>query len=455
MAAINGKQMGVQSLTEAEMMDMAMETRRRRDAIGTGGANTLEDGGSSNTPFHNEDQRFVMVNMANTGLRPRSSFPAFRILGFFPTPADLSNHLPVVVNADMATCDVRMVTAREFYSIPVDRESLVEDQQAKVNRNLIRHHQQLQADVTEFVDHKTQLTQGRKPVNMQSDTLQDAVDRINRNKQLNASPTDASFPPLVLNVDDDMSTMENGALCSSGSEDTCDASKNGANESTSANEDEHEGMSAAMPGTSLETLEKNDDKDSVELWLERESSFIDPDDGGVSESKTTEGEATVASVLVGLEHGNFETPVVQVESAATDLHVPMLSVSAEMRNQKFASLALLKDYEAGTEPAVCFLGGFVTQDEAVAFNKYVASKHIDDHDLHVVEMYVWIYPHVTLDTGFDRVEQVYRNKEQDSIMRQQRTSSTKVEDFTRYFESRGLNVPAIDVPADLSSSVPV
>ena len=103
----------------------------------------------------------------------------------------------------------------------------------------------------------------------------------------------------------------------------------------------------------------------------------------------------------------------------------------------------------------CLLLLFNNKNNKNNWTKYVASKYIDEHDLYVVEMYVWIYPHLVFSKDFDRVEQVYRNKEQDSIMRNQRTSSTKVKDFTRYFESRGLDVPEIEVDADLKPCSPV
>lgn len=430
--------MGAQALSETEMMEMAMETRRRRDAIVTGGTNTLDDGGFCASPFENESQQFVMINMANVTLRPHSDFPAFRVLGFFGSPAELISHVPAISLADASTCDIRMVTSREFYSIPVARDGALEDQQAKVNRNLMLHQQQLQFEVTEFVDHKTNLTKGRVPVNMQADTVEDAVARMARNKHLPIIETGTSAavhvttevpllpqppsPPIksrsvTLGDDDDGGVSESKGECFLFSS---PSSPKGRGQSM--------GAGAGVCNGNADVVAKCGDGGSVPevmIGLER-ALFLDT------------SEEVASSV--------FENVSMSVE---VPVPVPVLLSGGELRNQRFASLALLKDYESGTEPSVCFLGGFASQDEAIAFNKYVASKYIEDHDLHVVEMYVWVYPHLVLVKEFDSVEQVYRNKEQDGIMRQQRTCATKVDDFTRFFESRGLPVPAVEVSPDI------
>lgn len=432
MAAINGKHAGMQALSETEMMEIAMETRRRRDAISTGGANTLDDGGSCHAQFIETSQTFVMINMANAGLRPRSTQPAFRILGFFESPADLTSRVSLVATADASTCDIRMITAREFYGIPIDGNSLVADQQAKVNRNLVFHHQQLQADVTEFVDHKAQLTKGRVPVDMKADTIEDAVCRRNKNVKLTSEDTStildenaSIIPALLQNTPVHATTMDESIqrLVETTPDDGFTIL------------DENVSIIPALHVATLSALSNNDTSG-------------DDDDGGVSESKSGENVHNVLpmGVMIGLEAANFDHIR---DTSDLGSRVPIFPEMAEMRGQKFACLALLKDYETGVEPAVNIIRGFVTQEEAVSFNKYVASKYIDEHDLYVVEMYVWIYPHLVFSKDFDRVEQVYRNKEQDSIMRNQRTSSTKVGDFTRYFESRGLEVPKIEVDADL------
>jgi len=380
-SSLSGKHTGTQALSQEEMVTMAQETRRRRDALASGGNSTLNDGGSCTRAFTDESQQFVMLNMANTDLAPRSLKPAFRVLGLFPGESELLAHAEMLSRLDN-TADIRMVTSHDFYSIPVTKTASMGKQKLKVNRNLTLHQQKLQSDTDEFQLHKAELTQGRTPCDMKADTVSSAVDRINENKR-----------KCGVSVEDE-----------------------------------------ARPVSSVEGVQVDEAKVSDEEAKE-------------AQPTTTATTTTVATPLNDTPE-DWASQVLNMWPGGKT--IPSVHRMAEVRHQSYISYLLLEDYEDGTEPAMCVLAAFNTEEQALAYNKYVASKKIDEHDLHVHAMYEWIYPHVAQSKALERVEQVYRNSEQDSIMRHMRKEAQDVADFTQHFTSRGLEAPVIEVINDLT-----
>lgn len=110
---------------------------------------------------------------------------------------------------------------------------------------------------------------------------------------------------------------------------------------------------------------------------------------------------------------------------------------------------VLNDYEGlQTEPAICILGAFESEALAIDYNKFVAAHRIEDHDLYVATMYEWIYPNVALNDALTHLSPLYRNVEQDNIMKGIRETQARVDSFNNHFESRGLTPPATDIYND-------
>ncbi|MCH9715867.1 MAG: hypothetical protein K0U52_02120 [Gammaproteobacteria bacterium] len=381
-----GKHIGPQSMTQEEMMEMAQETRRRRDATETGGASTLEDGGTCNRAFSDPSQKFVLVNVASTNQRPKSLKPAFRVMGFFGSQSDLEQHAAMVHQLD-PSCTMRMWTSQEFYNISQDHDADPEQQMHKVNENLRLHQEQLNACTEEFVKHKEELTQGRTPVNMQADSVEDAEARIVKNKE----------------VCSDVLALENGDV----------EGREGGSDHVLALED-----------------------------------GVAEGDGGVDvgEEETKDNPPTSTTLTTT----NTEEWASQVKQAWPDsTPVPKAPRLAEIRNQNWISFMTVQDYQDGTEPGICILAGFDTEEDAHRYNKYVAAAKIDEHELHTHAMYEWVYPHLVASKEFDAVEQMYRNEEQDRIMRTLRKQQRDVANFEEHFNQRGLDVPTIEVEPDL------
>ncbi len=390
--ALAGKAVGTQGLTHDEMVEIAQETRRRRDAIETGGtSSTFEDGGTCNREFSDPTQKYVLVNVASTNQRPKSLKPAFRVMGIFETVLELQQHAQMVASMDNS-CDMRMWTSQEFYNISLDHDADLQLQMHKVNNNLRLHQERLNADTEEFVKHKEEITQGRTPVNMQADSLEDAEQRIAKNKEAAARATDEVGEGVVETKSDD------------GGEGVVETKSDG-----------------------------------------------ETDDGGEGVEETSSPDSTVpffsSQATTDDNSENWEEEVLKAWPNSTPVcKAPRL---AEVRNQNWISFMMVHDYQDGTEPGICVLGAFDTEENAHKYNKYVAAQKIDEHELHTHAMYEWIYPHLIESETFNNVEQLYRNDEQDRIMRTMRKQRQDVANFEKHFEQRGMNIPTIEVEQDL------
>lgn len=145
----------------------------------------------------------------------------------------------------------------------------------------------------------------------------------------------------------------------------------------------------------------------------------------------------------------------QVKRAFGDgARIPSFPRDLETRGQSFFSFMLLKDYEDGSEPAVCILQTFATDDDARKYNKCVAAKQIDEHELHVHAQYEWVFPHLWEEGVTDRLKPLYRNEEENHIMSFMNSSKANVDEFTQQYQQRGEDAPCVEIEADLSEPAP-
>ena len=151
-----------QQLSSTEMAQSMSETRRRQKATVTGGESTLDDDSGYTRAFQTDDQKFMLWNLANRETCPRTQRPAFRLLGLFPDMESVMSHAEQVFAVDKS-CSLHASTTHEWYTIPVDPNTPVCETQAKVNRNLLKHQNMLQAHATEFKTRHDALTAGRWP----------------------------------------------------------------------------------------------------------------------------------------------------------------------------------------------------------------------------------------------------------------------------------------------------
>lgn len=198
----------------------------------------------------------------------------------------------------------------------------------------------------------------------------------------------------------------------------------------------------------------------------------DGGDGGVEETKSSATDPSFSTFaedvdeLQALLRKVTAGAAVDDAAAAADggvgvdgrIAVAPLARDAEVRNQRYAVVSVLLDYEAlrdgvaAVEPGLCVWAAFDTEAEALLYAKKVAAKELPDHDVAVVTMYDWVYPHLMTS---DKIPYVYRNAELNAIMKHARSSKKQVDDFGKECTARGVEVPVREIEPDLAEPAPV
>lgn len=380
---------------------------RRREATLTGGASTLDDPTDYTRAFLADDQRVFLWNTANLNLHPKSLKPCFRLLGLFASVEDASAHGARIVAADpRSSCSLRISSTHAWYTIPVDMITDLTPHLEKVNRNLETHKQIIQETTEEFLLHKQELTRDRKPASL--DHLQAAL----------------------------------MGQCGSG-------------------EDEG-GVEESKEGQCGSGEDEGGVEESKECTEISDFSRLEP---VAIEHPSMEPRAIEKTSMVPLLPPVSTCPESEDECWTEKSHelqvggvpVPPVVREADVRNQKYAVVSVMQDYEAmlakspNIEPGVCVWAAFDTESEALLYCKKVASKELKEHDLAIITMYEWAYPHLI---SSDKVPQLYRNEELNNIMKHARTSRTQVAVFEKGFEEKGLEIPAMNIEPDLAEPAP-
>ena len=407
--------------------NVVSEGLRRREATVSGGASTLEteDCAEYNRAFQADDQKVFLWHTANLNLRPAAPKPAFRLLGLFESVDDAGAHGRRILAADPSSaCAMRISSTHAWYTIPVDMFTDLTPHTEKVNRNLTLHKKVQDETTDEFLQHKSTLTAGRKPVSL--DNLQAAL------ATNVASPLDLPTSSLTL---DDASKLQTGSTATPGEE------------------------------TGVEET-KDDDTDFSRITPSLPAENTRPEEGDASWTADVRSlfRANKTSTFFLSDNAEqlFSGPAPTSYSQGSDLDtelkvgvtVPPLVREADVRNQKYAVVSVMPDYEAIiaksplVEPGVCVWGAFDTESEALIYSKKVVAKHLQEHDIAIVTMYEWVYPHLITS---DKVPQLYRNAELNHIMKHARTSRTAVSEFEQECKDNQLEVPTLEIEPDLKT----
>lgn len=380
--------------------EMAAESQRRAQAAATGGASTLDDGSTCNRAFQTDDQMVFLYNIANQNNHPHSLRPALRILGLFPDVDEAMAHGQSIASLDPRSA-IRVGATHAWYVIANNAYTDNEPYRLKVNRNLELHQQRLNDYATEFTKRKKHLTKGRIPSfhpvkayeqnEERRKLMQDWVDAADQGGIDAVRAKDAEYAKLV---------AERQQCNSDG------ATPTGVEEAKEEEEEVDDYVEPELkPPISPEQLDEN--------WKEQ-----------------------VEAVWGGKEY----------------VPVARLGRVAEVRNQRYAVISVVEDYEGGgEEPGFIVWGAFDSEEDALKYNKCVAAKQLKDHDLAIVNMYEWVYPHLM---NSDRVEQLYRNQELHNIMKNARLSKQHVDNFSRECAEKGLSMPVTEVAPDLLEAAP-
>ena len=385
------------------MAESMAETRRRQKATVTGGESTLDDDSGYTRAFQTDDQKYVLWNLSNRDTRPQSIKPAFRLLGLFPDIESATVHAEQVFALDKS-CSLHVATTHEWYTIALSDQTPAAENQAKVNRNLLHHQDMLQSHASEFKTRHDALTAGRTPALEQAKGAQQQVARDDEHRQKRKELVQAA-------VD---------------------------------NDDEK-----------VSSLHKQLEGDAEEE-MRIQSTLSSVPKAGEEESKEVEyvEKPLVAPIAPETLNENWES---RVATLGKGKRPPSVNRMMEVRNQRYAVVSIVKDYETakddpvGDEPGLIVWAAFDTEEEAMKYNKVIASKELRDHDLAIVSMYEWLYPHMM---GSDKVEQLYRNEELNNIMKHARTSSTRVKQFEDMCDREGIECPGITLEPDLTEPAP-
>ena len=411
--------------------NVVSEGLRRREATVTGGASTLEteDCAEYNRPFQADDQKVFLWHTANLNLRPAAPKPAFRLLGLFESIDDAGAHGRRILAADPnSACAMRISSTHAWYTIPVDMFTDLTPHTEKVNRNLTLHKKVQDETTDEFLQHKSTLTAGRKPVSL--DNLQAAL------ATNVASPLDLpTSSPLTF--DDDASKLETDSATTPGEETGVEETKE------SADDPYFSRITPSLPAENTRPEEGDVTWTADVRSLFRANKFSTSCCGNNAEQ---------------LFSGPAPTSYSQGSDLDTELEVgvtvPPLVREADVRNQKYAVVSVMPDYEAILarspllEPGVCVWGAFDTESEALIYSKKVVAKQLREHDIAIVTMYEWVYPHLITS---DKVPQLYRNAELNHIMKHARTSRTAVSEFEQECKDNQLEIPTLEIEPDLET----
>ena len=159
-----------------------------------------------------------------------------------------------------------------------------------------------------------------------------------------------------------------------------------------------------------------------------------------------------------------ETPLAEESEVAEPHHLLNPTKTAKevpndlmQRKQDFLVVSWMPDISKPTmkgaddpEPAVIVWRAFPSYDMAHAWVEDIASKHVFDFDLEIVDNYEWLFPE---DVDREKIQESFRNPQQNRIMLQYKAEADRVSDFTTWCKQTGQEVPTIDVlPISSSSS---
>ena len=78
------------------------------------------------------------------------------------------------------------------------------------------------------------------------------------------------------------------------------------------------------------------------------------------------------------------------------------------------------------------LGFFANDSDADAWTRNVASRHVDDMDISLVQSLEWIYPNQPSNAA----RSVYRNKELDKIMKSADQNTKNIQEYKEWEKER-------------------
>jgi hypothetical protein len=130
-----------------------------------------------------------------------------------------------------------------------------------------------------------------------------------------------------------------------------------------------------------------------------------------------------------------------------------LAASAQIVDQRFAAIIVLSDIRdavkegrALPEPCLAILGVFATEEEAVQYAKFTASKAFPKCDVDVVDTCVWHFPE---NIHPDKVKDVYGSSRLDQVMTARKENAGISADFESWCRDNGIEPDITEIQEQL------
>lgn len=122
------------------------------------------------------------------------------------------------------------------------------------------------------------------------------------------------------------------------------------------------------------------------------------------------------------------------------------------RKQDYAVVSFMKDVSRPVllgaddpEPCCIVWRFFATYEMAQKWMKGIGARYIRGFDTEIVDNYEWLFPE---DVDREKIQETWRNPEQNKIMMQQKTEPGRVAEFEQWCKSKGLDMPVTEIMAD-------
>lgn len=135
------------------------ELRRRQGIVKTGLSQTPADVDTvkPSLEWNDRSQRYVLVNLANKEQRPKSVYPAFRVLGFFPT-IETATEFGRQLASRIPECNIYLLESCKWNLISQSPRITPEENLAKIESLLIAYYKELVLNKLDFDKRRSENT---------------------------------------------------------------------------------------------------------------------------------------------------------------------------------------------------------------------------------------------------------------------------------------------------------
>ena len=311
-----------------------------------------------NFAFNDPRQRFAVVNLANRQLRPRSVYPAIRVLGLFPT-LEAANAWGVRISHTLNKTNIYVVQTNCFNLIPLSMEQTPQQCLDKVDGLLIQHYKNICLSKIDF-DYRRNLKADKKVFS----------EAVFKNPAFAIAET----------------VMESRNISWESLEQEAEAIRKENNEKTRQK---------------YEAIVK---QNRIEAGLDV------PPAAEVQQEQAEETKVVAAPAAV--EEGATEPSLENVNMDINSLSPDEDYFTGTPAGQKQMLIAFLQNEET---PAYCIFAAFETLQECKGFDYNVLRSKVPEHNVNYLDMGRWVYPE-TEKLMDEKGLSVHRLDEQNRIM---------------------------------------